>query len=135
MAPSADEPPSLTHIGPRGEARMVDVSDKEATSRLAVAEGRVRMAASTLTAILAGDAKKGDVTGADRRHHGGQEDRRAHSALPSIESEQGSGRYHARQGPARPHRAGRGALLGADRRRDGGADRRLRRLPHYLRHG
>jgi cyclic pyranopterin phosphate synthase len=66
MAPSADEPPSLTHIGPRGEARMVDVSDKEATSRLAVAEGRVRMAPSTLSAILAGDAKKGDVIGAAR---------------------------------------------------------------------
>ncbi len=66
MAPSADEPTALTHLSARGEARMIDVSDKEATSRLAVAEGRVRMAASTLTAILAGDAKKGDVTGAAR---------------------------------------------------------------------
>jgi len=57
---------SLTHIGANGEARMVDVSDKAATDRVAIAEGRVRMAAPTLTAILAGDAKKGDVIGAAR---------------------------------------------------------------------
>src|SRR6201999_1209594 len=49
---------SLTHIGANGEARMVDVSDKAATDRAAIAEGRVRMAAPTLTAILAGAAKK-----------------------------------------------------------------------------
>src|SRR6201991_4224499 len=57
---------SLTHIGANGEARMVDVSDKAATDRVAIAEGRVRMAARTLTAILAGDAKKGDVIGSAR---------------------------------------------------------------------
>ena len=57
---------ALTHIGVKGEARMVDVSSKNATSRVAVAEGRVRMAAATLRAILDGDAKKGDVIGAAR---------------------------------------------------------------------
>jgi cyclic pyranopterin phosphate synthase len=57
---------SLTHIGADGEARMVDVSDKAATDRVAIAEGRVRMAAPTLATILAGDAKKGDVIGAAR---------------------------------------------------------------------
>ncbi len=56
----------LTHIGAEGEARMVDVTEKNATTRVAVAEGRVRMAAATLAAILAGDAKKGDVIGAAR---------------------------------------------------------------------
>jgi cyclic pyranopterin monophosphate synthase len=65
MVSSADRP-SLTHIGARGEARMVDVSDKAATDRSAIAEGRVRMAQSTLAAILAGDARKGDVIGAAR---------------------------------------------------------------------
>ena len=45
---------------------MVDVSEKAATSRVAVAEGRVRMAPATLATILAGDAKKGDVIGAAR---------------------------------------------------------------------
>ena len=66
MVSSADESNPLTHIGAGGEARMVDVSDKAATDRVAIAEGRVRMAASTLALILAGDAKKGDVIGAAR---------------------------------------------------------------------
>ena len=66
MVSSADEPKPLTHIGADGEARMVDVSDKAATDRTAIAEGRVRMGASTLRTILAGDAKKGDVIGAAR---------------------------------------------------------------------
>jgi cyclic pyranopterin monophosphate synthase len=65
-SPNNDPSDALTHIGARGEARMVDVSEKDATSRVAVAEGRVRMDAATLTAILAGDAKKGDVIGAAR---------------------------------------------------------------------
>ena len=66
MVPSGDEPKPLTHIGAEGEARMVDVTEKDSTSRVAIAEGRVRMAAATLAAILAGDAKKGDVIGAAR---------------------------------------------------------------------
>src|SRR6202020_971129 len=66
MVSSTDKSTSLTHIGADGEARMVDVSDKAATDRIAIAEGRVRMAASTLAAILAGRAKKGDVIGAAR---------------------------------------------------------------------
>jgi cyclic pyranopterin phosphate synthase len=63
---SSTDPEPLTHIGADGEARMVDVSDKAATDRIAIAEGRVRMGASTLRTILAGDAKKGDVIGAAR---------------------------------------------------------------------
>ncbi len=45
---------------------MVDVSAKESTDRLAVAEGRVVMKRSTLDLVLRGDAKKGDVLGAAR---------------------------------------------------------------------
>src|SRR5436305_2570080 len=56
----------LTHLGKRGEARMVDVSAKAATERIAVAEGRVVMARKTLDLVLKGDAKKGDVLGAAR---------------------------------------------------------------------
>ena len=56
----------LTHLGKRGQARMVDVSDKAATERIAVAEGRVVMSAKTLDLVLKGDAKKGDVLGAAR---------------------------------------------------------------------
>jgi cyclic pyranopterin phosphate synthase len=56
----------LTHLGESGEARMVDVSAKAATERIAVAEGRVVMRKSTLDLVLRGDAKKGDVLGAAR---------------------------------------------------------------------
>ena len=66
MVSPADKPKPLTHLGADGEARMVDVSGKAATDRVAIAEGRVRMGASTLRTILAGDAKKGDVIGAAR---------------------------------------------------------------------
>jgi cyclic pyranopterin monophosphate synthase len=57
---------TLTHLGPHGEARMVDISDKPATERVAVAEGRVVMSKATLDLILQGDMKKGDVLGAAR---------------------------------------------------------------------
>ena len=57
---------SLTHIGKRGEARMVDVSAKAATERVATAEGRVMMARATLDLVLKDNAKKGDVLGAAR---------------------------------------------------------------------
>ena len=56
----------LTHIDQRGEARMVDVSDKGATERIAVAEGRVIMRRETLDLVLEGNAMKGDVLGAAR---------------------------------------------------------------------
>ena len=56
----------LTHIDQRGEARMVDVSDKGATERIAVAEGRVIMRKETLDLVLEGNAMKGDVLGAAR---------------------------------------------------------------------
>src|SRR5690606_27460100 len=57
---------SLTHLGASGEARMVDVSDKAATERVAVAEGRVIMSRDTLDLVVAGNAKKGDVLGTAR---------------------------------------------------------------------
>ena len=57
---------SLTHLDAAGKADMVDVSDKEATVRIAIAEGTVRMAPETLAMIRAGDAKKGDVIGTAR---------------------------------------------------------------------
>ena len=56
----------LTHIGAAGEARMVDVSQKPATERVAIAEGRVVMRPETLALIRSGDAKKGDVLGTAR---------------------------------------------------------------------
>jgi cyclic pyranopterin monophosphate synthase len=51
----------LTHLDARGQARMVDVGDKQITSRTAVAEGRVLMAPSTAQRLLDGDLPKGDA--------------------------------------------------------------------------
>lgn len=56
----------LTHLDQRGEAAMVDVSEKAATTRVAIAEGTVVMLPETLATIRRGDAKKGDVLGAAR---------------------------------------------------------------------
>jgi cyclic pyranopterin monophosphate synthase len=51
----------LTHFDQAGASRMVDVSDKEVTSRFARASGLVRMEASTLALILDRRMAKGDV--------------------------------------------------------------------------
>lgn len=51
----------LSHLNERGEAHMVDVSDKSVTSRTAIAEGFVAMEPATLALIETGTAKKGDV--------------------------------------------------------------------------
>ena len=56
----------LSHLGRGGEARMVDVSAKAPTERVAIAEGRVIMRKSTLDIVRRGDAKKGDVLGTAR---------------------------------------------------------------------
>ena len=50
----------LSHIGDDGRARMVDVSDKAATAREAVAQGFVRMSAATLALAVSGEGAKGD---------------------------------------------------------------------------
>ena len=51
----------LTHFNAAGRARMVDVSDKPETERVATAAGRIVMAAETLARIEAGTIGKGDV--------------------------------------------------------------------------
>lgn len=52
---------SFTHINAQGRARMVDVSDKSVTDRIAVAAGCIRMQPETLKRIKEGHMKKGDV--------------------------------------------------------------------------
>jgi len=56
----------FTHFDDKGKARMVDVSDKKSTDRLAIASGTVTMASDTLAMIAGGSAKKGDVLGVAR---------------------------------------------------------------------
>jgi cyclic pyranopterin phosphate synthase len=71
----------LTHIGEDGSARMVDVSAKAATKRVARAEGCVRMKAATLALIRSGEAKKGDVLGT-ARIAGIMAAKRSHELIP-----------------------------------------------------
>jgi cyclic pyranopterin phosphate synthase len=56
----------LTHLDASGRARMVDVADKAATDRRAVARAVVRVTPKTAAAVAAGDAPKGDVLGVAR---------------------------------------------------------------------
>lgn len=58
--------PGLTHFDASGAAHMVDVSEKPATFRRAVARGRVSMAPETLALVETGTAAKGDVLGVAR---------------------------------------------------------------------
>jgi cyclic pyranopterin phosphate synthase len=62
----ADPKTGLTHFDAQGAAQMVDVSDKPATARRAVARGWVAMAPATLEHVTAGTAAKGDVLGVAR---------------------------------------------------------------------
>ncbi|MDR2332940.1 MAG: cyclic pyranopterin monophosphate synthase MoaC [Burkholderiaceae bacterium] len=57
---------TLTHFDQQGQAHMVDVGGKQATHRVAVATGEIRMLPTTLALIQSGTAKKGDVLGIAR---------------------------------------------------------------------
>jgi cyclic pyranopterin phosphate synthase len=57
---------ALTHFDSQGQAHMVDVAAKAATHRVAIAQGRIVMNPATLSIILEGSAKKGDVLGIAR---------------------------------------------------------------------
>jgi len=56
----------LTHVGPAGEARMVDVGPKPVSRRTALASGRIRLTPATLDLIRTNRIKKGDVLAAAR---------------------------------------------------------------------
>ncbi len=56
----------LTHFDAQGQAHMVDVGDKADTRRTAIAQGRIVMNPETLSIVLSGSAKKGDVLGVAR---------------------------------------------------------------------
>jgi cyclic pyranopterin phosphate synthase len=57
---------ALTHFDGQGQAHMVDVAGKAATHRVAIAQGRIVMNPATLSIIVGGSAKKGDVLGIAR---------------------------------------------------------------------
>lgn len=66
MSGNPDPAPPLSHFDARGNAHMVDVSEKQVTSRTALAEGWVMMEPATLALVTAGRAAKGDVLGTAR---------------------------------------------------------------------
>ena len=127
----------LTHFDGAGAAHMVDVSGKPETDRVAVAEGWVRMSPATLDIVRSGTAAKGDVLGVARLA-GIMAAKRTADLIPLChplplsrvaldlvaDPDLPGLRDHRDGGDGRPHRCG-----------DGGADRRLRRLPDGLRHG
>ena len=71
----------LTHLNEKGEARMVDVSEKDVTHRTARAEGFVSMQPETLALVETGQAKKGDVL-ATARIAGIMAAKRTHELIP-----------------------------------------------------
>jgi cyclic pyranopterin phosphate synthase len=71
----------LTHLDDAGNAHMVDVSEKQVTTRIAVASGRVLMLPATLQLIMSGMAKKGDVI-ATARIAGIMAAKRTHELIP-----------------------------------------------------
>jgi cyclic pyranopterin phosphate synthase len=71
----------LSHLNAKGEAHMVDVSEKDVTSRTAVAEGFVSMRPETLALVSAGEAKKGDVL-ATARIAGIMAAKKTHELIP-----------------------------------------------------
>ena len=73
--------PRLTHIDETGAARMVDVSGKEITSRVATAGASVWMTPETLRVIVEGEAAKGDVL-AVARIAGIMAAKRTHDLIP-----------------------------------------------------
>ena len=71
----------LSHLDDKGQARMVDVSDKDITSRTAKAEGFISMLPETLALIDTGAAKKGDVL-ATARIAGIMAAKKTHDLIP-----------------------------------------------------
>lgn len=61
MAGDPEPHHGFTHLDEHGQARMVDITPKQATKRVAVARARVVMTAETASAIREGDVAKGDV--------------------------------------------------------------------------
>ncbi|MDO9067294.1 MAG: cyclic pyranopterin monophosphate synthase MoaC [Deltaproteobacteria bacterium] len=73
--------PSLSHVNAKGRARMVDVTEKAKTDRMARACGQVRMKPATLQLIADNQLAKGDVLGV-ARIAGIQAAKRTHELIP-----------------------------------------------------
>ncbi len=63
---NSDSGKTLTHLDEQGRAQMVDVTEKDVTDRVAVAQARITMQPETLELIQSGGHKKGDVLAVSR---------------------------------------------------------------------
>ena len=124
----------LTHIASDGSAKMVDVSAKPLSHREAVAAGRIELQAATLELIASDRIAKGNVF-ATARLAGIQAAKQTAQLIPLCHT---LGLSHVEVGLTSGRDGGGSHLHGADdradRRRNGGADRRGGRAPHHLRH-
>ena len=131
----------LTHFSEAGRARMVDVSEKSNTQRVAIASGVLRMQPATLERIRSGKIAKGDVlTVADvgavmAAKHTPDIIPMCHSiALTGVEVEFSEINEPDAQGCVGIKVVDHRQLRRPDRRRDGSADRCQCRAAHHLRH-
>ena len=127
---------TLTHFDDTGNARMVDVGDKDVTERVAVARASVTMQAATLKLIATKKAKKGDVL-AVAQLAGIMAAKKTPDLIPLCHPlALSSVDVKLSLDPKRQRRRHRGDLQaeGPHRRRDGSPDRRLRRRADRLRH-
>ena len=127
----------LTHFNEQGRARMVDVSDKEITTRIAVARTTVTMASETLSRIKAGTIGKGDVL-AVAQIAGIMAAKKTSDWIPmchplpltgvniTFASIMGQDAFIYRRNPVK--------TTGQDWRRNGGADRGFRSCINRVRH-
>ena len=81
MTTTDSDTPRLSHVDEHGNARMVDVSAKDVTTREATARGRILMQPETLAMIVEGRAPKGDVL-ATARIAGIMAAKRTHELIP-----------------------------------------------------
>ena len=114
----------LTHLDSQGRANMVDVTDKAVTSREATAQAVVRMRPETLEMIVSGGHPKGDVF-AVARIAGIQAAKKTSDLIPLC--------HPLMLTSVKVELSAQGSdAVGADRSRDGSADRRQRRSPDDL---
>ena len=113
----------LTHIDEKGDVRMVDVSQKPDTERVAIAEGFISMHPETLALIVEGKAAKGDVLACARVAG-------VMAAKQTSTLIRGRARRRPR-GHSCHHDDGRHRQ---DRHRDGGPHGGERRVPYRVRH-
>ena len=86
----------LTHIDEKGDVRMVDVSEKDITKRVAVAEGFISMHPDTLALIVEARRRRATSWHARAwRAHGCQADEHAHPHVPSAQHHQDEGGVRA----------------------------------------